>query len=135
MNDYAQDRIELQDVMLNYAAAIDERDFERYRACFSDDVEVVGYGAETLHGLEKWVTYVMGAIEKFSATQHMLGPLFATIEGDEAQTRSDVQSVNFRADGNLSFTLWATYKTTMRRIHGRWLITRHELIICGTSVN
>jgi hypothetical protein len=135
MTDYARDRIELQDVMLNYTAAVDERNFERYRACFADDVEVVGFGTQTFRGIEDWVTYVMNALEKYSSTQHMLGPQFATIEGDQAQTRSDVQAVNFLANGNLSFTLWATYKTTMRRIQGRWLITRHELTICGTSVN
>ena len=135
MTDYARDRIELQDVMLNYTAAVDERDFERYRACFADNVEVVGFGTGTFHGIEDWVNYVVNALEKFSATQHMLGPQFATIEGDEAQTRNDVQAVNFLASGKLSFTLWATYKTTMHRIHGRWLITRHELVICGTSTH
>ena len=38
------DRIAIQDVMSNYAAGVDERDLERYRRCFADDVVIVGFG-------------------------------------------------------------------------------------------
>lgn len=40
----ADDRRQLQDVMLSYAAAVDDRDMSRYRACFADDAEIVGFG-------------------------------------------------------------------------------------------
>jgi uncharacterized protein (TIGR02246 family) len=127
------DRIELQDVMLNYAAAVDERDRERYAACFANDVEVVGFGTQTYHGRDAWVSYVWSALEKYRATQHLLGPQFATVAGDTAHTRSAVQALHFLADDSARFTLWATYHTTMRRSDGRWLISRHELVVCGTS--
>ena len=130
-----KDRIELQDVMLNYAAAVDERDLERYRICFTDDVEVVGFGTQTYRGRDAWVNYVWSALKKYSASQHMLGPMLATIDGDEAQTRTDVQALHFLADSDARFTLWGTYKTTMRRIDDRWLISRHELVVCGTSTD
>ena len=41
------DRIAIQDVMSNYAAGVDERDLERYRRCFADDVVIVGFGEES----------------------------------------------------------------------------------------
>jgi uncharacterized protein (TIGR02246 family) len=133
--DDTSDRIELQDVMLNYAAAVDERDLERYKACFSDDVEVVGFGTQTFHGRDAWVSYVWSALEKYQATQHLLRPQFATIDGDTAHTRSDVQAVHFLADGSARFTLWATYHTTMKRMQGRWQISRHALSVYGTSTD
>lgn len=133
--DYTRDRIELQDVMLHYAAAVDERDLDRYKSCFTDDVEVVGFGTQTHHGRDAWVDYVWSALEKYQATQHLLGPQFATIDGDQAQTRSDVQALHFLAAGGARFTLWATYKTTMRRTDDRWLISRHELVVCGTRTD
>ena len=40
-----RDREALQDLMLTYAAAVDERDRQRYAGCFAEDVEVVGFGA------------------------------------------------------------------------------------------
>jgi len=131
----SRDRIELQDIMLSYAASIDERDRERYAACFCDNVEVVGFGTQTFHGRDVWVNYVWRALESYSATQHLLGPQFATISGDEAHTRSDVQALHFLLDNNARFTLWATYKTTMRRNSDRWQISRHELVVRGTRTD
>ncbi|MDG2270876.1 MAG: nuclear transport factor 2 family protein [Halioglobus sp.] len=131
----SRDRIELQDVMLSYAAGVDERDRERYADCFCDNVEVVGFGTQTFRSRDAWVNYVWQALEKYSATQHLLGPQFATINGDDAHTRSDVQAVHFLLDDNARFTLWATYKTIMRRNKNRWQISRHELVVRGTRTD
>ena len=131
----ALDRIALQDVMLSYAAGVDERDFDLYRSCFADDVEVVGFGDETVHGAEAWLAYVKNALERFGPTQHMLGPQLATVDGDNAHCRTDVQALHYLKEpqGGI-LTLWATYKSDMRRIDGRWRIVRHELVSRGTKV-
>jgi ketosteroid isomerase-like protein len=123
------DRIALQDVLLKYAAAVDERDFELYRSCFADDVEIVGFGKETMRGADNWMASVVKALEAYDATQHMLGPQLATIDGDTARTRTDVQATHVRKDpkGQI-FTLWATYRSDMVRIDGQWKISRHELV-------
>lgn len=125
------DRIALQDVMLDYAAGVDERDLERYTACFAREVEVIGFGNDTFHDRDAWVKYVWQALNQYSATQHLLGPQGATISGDRARTRSDVQALHVLKDGG-RFTLWATYLTDMRREQGRWLIYRHELVVRAT---
>ena len=119
--------------MLNYAAAVDSRDQARYRDCFAEDVVVIGFGNETFHGRDNWVSYVWQALDQYSATQHLLGPQLATIEGDRASTRSDVQALHFLKHDGGRFTLWATYITDMQRIDGRWLIARHELQVRGSS--
>jgi len=133
MSDTAADRFALQDVMSRYAAGVDERDLDMYRACFDDDVEVVGFGGKTIRGGDAWRDYVATALEAFGPTQHMLGPVYARIEGDEAECRTDVQALHYlvgRPDTTL--TLWATYKTRMRRQRGDWKIVRHELVSRGT---
>jgi hypothetical protein len=43
-------RLAIQDVMTRYAAGVDDRNMEQYRSCFADDVEIVGFGPETLTG-------------------------------------------------------------------------------------
>ena len=134
-HDLALDRIALQDVMLSYAAGVDERDFDLYRSCFADDVEVFGFGDETVHGAEAWLAYVKNALERFGPTQHMLGPQLATVDGDNAHCRTDVQALHYLKEPEGStLTLWATYKSDMRRIDGRWRIVRHELVSRGTKV-
>jgi len=128
----ALERIELQDVMLNYAAAVDERDMDRYRACFTADVEVVNFGAEPFHGADAWVAYVSEALTQYASTQHMLGPMLATVSDNVVQTRTDVQALHFLANSDERFTLWATYYSQMRRDSGKWRISRHELQVRGS---
>ncbi|HIG43618.1 MAG: nuclear transport factor 2 family protein [bacterium] len=133
MNDNTADRIALQDVLLKYAAGVDDRDFDLYRTCFTDDVEVYGMGKETVYGLEAWMEFVIDALSKYDATQHMLGPQLATIDGDRATTRTDLQALhNLKDQPGKMFILWATYLSEMIRIDGDWKIKRHELVVRGS---
>ncbi len=136
MSDQVADRIAVQDVMLRYAAGVDERDMGLYRSCFADDVEVVGFGDATINGAEAWVEYVTKALEAYGPTQHMLAPQLATIDGDSADARTDVQALHYmkEPEGKI-LTLWATYKSRMRRIDGEWKIERHELVPRGTQIS
>ena len=132
---YVADRIALMDVMATYAKGVDERDLKLYRSCFADDVEVVGFGAETFHGGDEWTAYVTDALKRFGPTQHMLGPQLATIDGDKAHCRTDVQAQHYMADDpKTTLTLWATYLTDMVRMDGKWKIKRHELVSRGTRI-
>lgn len=134
MNDQdTADRIALQDVMLRYAAGVDERDFELYASCFAADVEVLGFGPETFRGRDAWVAYVRQALEQYGPTQHMLGPQLATVHGDTAECRTDVQALHYLKDpeGKI-LTLWATYRTDMHRTPDGWKIVRHTLVPRGT---
>ena len=132
----AEDRIACQDVMLKYAAGVDERDMDLYRSCFADDVEVVGFGDETVHGGDAWRDYVVTALERFGPTQHMLGPQLATIDGDNAHCRTDVQALHYLKEPEGStLTLWATYVTDMRRMGDDWKIVRDELVSRGTKID
>ena len=125
----AADRIAIQDVMLKYAAGVDERDFDLYRSCFSDDAEVVDFGPEPFQGGDAWLEYVKRALARYRSTQHLLGPTFATIEGNVADTRTDVQALHCPNDETEpNFILWATYKTRMVKSDGSWKIRHHRLV-------
>ena len=128
------DRIELQDVMLRYAKGVDERDLDLYRTCFSDDAEFFGFGPDPIVGGDAWVEFVIGALKEYGATQHMLAPQLATITGDRAQCRTDVQALHnmIEPEGEV-FTLWATYESEMVRTSQGWKICRHRLVPRGTK--
>ena len=130
----ADDRRQLQDVMLSYAAAADDRDMARYRACFADDVKIVGFGEAIINGADTWIASVQRQLEAFSATQHLMSPQLATVLGDTASARTDVQALHVLKDvDGAMFTLWATYLTDFVRTDGSWKIARHELVIRGTQ--
>lgn len=130
MNADVADRIALQDVMLRYAQGCDEKDFDLYRSCFADEVEVSGMAEETISGLDPWMAFVKQALtERFGSTQHMLGPQLATVDGDTAHCRTDVQALHeLKASPGALFILWATYETEMQRREGQWKIVRHRLV-------
>ena len=129
---YLADRIALQDVMLKYAAGVDERDFDLYASCFMDNVEILDFGESTINGRDNWVAFVKEALNAYGPTQHMLGPQFATINGDEAHCRTDVQALHYlkEPEGEI-LTLWATYETDMKRVNRDWKISRHRLVSRG----
>ena len=130
----ADDRRQLQDVMLSYAAAVDDRDMARYRACFADDAEIVGFGEAVVNGADTWTASVESQLEAFSATQHLMSPQLATVSGDAASARTDVQALHVLKDGDgAMFTLWATYLTNFIRTADGWKIARHELVIRATQ--
>jgi hypothetical protein len=129
MSEYA-DRIELQDVMLKYAAGVDENHDELLRTCFAEDLIAPGFRREPIVGVDAWVQFLRGQLSPFISTQHMLSPVLATINGDTAQTRTDLQSMHlYREPKGQVLLVFGTYNTGMVKRNGRWLIQRHELEI------
>ena len=126
------DRIALQDVMLKYAAGVDERDFDLYASCFIENVEVLDFGEAPINGRDEWVKYVKNALDNYGPTQHMLGPQLASINGDNAHCRTDVQALHYlkQPEGEI-LTLWATYETDMIRTDEGWKISKHRLVSRG----
>ena len=88
------DRQAIADVLATYAATIDERDADRFRDLFVEDVEVVGFADGPLLGREAWLAFVEAQLARFRSTQHMLGPQLVTIEGDSADARTDLQATH-----------------------------------------
>jgi 3-phenylpropionate/cinnamic acid dioxygenase small subunit len=130
-----EDRLAIQDVMTRYAAGVDDRDFEQYRGCFADDVEIVGFGGDPVIGADRWTEDVKGKLAVFGQTQHMLGPQLVSIEGDMASARTDVQALHYMADDpETTLILWATYFTDLKREATGWKIARHELVRRGTRI-
>ena len=127
------DRQRIQDLMLAYAAAVDDNDMAAYRDCFDDDVEIVGFGESTVRGADQWVASVRSQLDAFTGTQHLLSPSLTTVAGDQASARTDVQALHIlKSPTGGTFTLWATYLTDFVQIQNTWKIARHELVVRGT---
>ena len=127
------DRQRIQDLMLAYAAAVDDNDMAAYRDCFDDDVEIVGFGESTVRGADQWVASVRSQLDAFTGTQHLLSPPLVKTAGNRASVRTDVQALHFlKTPAGGTFTLWATYLTDFIQTQNTWKIARHELLVRGT---
>lgn len=136
MTSLADDRHAAQDVIVSYAACVDERDLDGYAALFEPDAEIVGFASRSFHGIDAWRAFVEKALEPYAATQHMLGVPKIEIEGDRATLRTDVRASHFfREPKGRCLTLWATYRTELVRRGGGWRIRRHELLPRATRID
>lgn len=123
------DRLAVQDVMIRYATSVDARDMERYASCFTADLVASGFGqGPPMQGREAFLAYVIEALKRFSATQHLLGNQVVELRGDEATLRTYVQATHVLVnDPDTTLTLWATYHDELVRQDGEWRIREHRL--------
>jgi SnoaL-like domain len=86
----AGDRHAVVDVVIAYATGVDRRDWERYRACFTDPCEIdfsswSGRPAAWM-AADDWVRRVRSTNGNFDATQHLSSNHVVTFTGDDAAT-------------------------------------------------
>ncbi len=128
-----RDRAELSDILNNYAAGVDQRDWELFRSCFTEDLEADFTGVlpgNVCHGADKWVAAAARLIEPLTATQHMITNHSHDIDGNAAKSRSYVQAqhVQKRADGSEQhYLIGGYYAYDMVRTDQGWKIKKYSM--------
>jgi len=136
--DEVADRIEIDDLLVRYAAAIDEQDWALLDTCFTPDADVdyttsggiAGKYPEVRAWLEK-------ALSIFSATVHAISNSRIELSGDHATGRTLVTNpmVLPKGDGGaFVFTVYAYYDDEFARTDAGWRIARRveqQVLITG----
>ncbi|HEY2163303.1 MAG TPA: nuclear transport factor 2 family protein [Gemmatimonadaceae bacterium] len=124
-------------VLIRYATALDTRDWELFRTCFTADA-VADYGAlggenEGLAAIEA----VVKSLEGFDATQHLIGNIAVEIAGDGARATCYLQAQHAArgAEGGECFTIAGTYRDRIVRTESGWRISHRELEVAWTDGN
>lgn len=114
-----------------YAIGADRRDPAIWTAIMAEDMVLITPRGR-IDGRDK----VLGALPKlaaaYTATQHRVTNQWHMIEGDHAtgETYCVADHMNEASDGSRSILSWAIrYQDELRRIDGRWLFTRRELVL------
>ena len=82
------DRLEIQQLMTDYASAIDRRDFEALDRVFTPDAHIDYRAMGGIHGdYPKIKSWLAQTLQWFPAYYHMLGNLSIVFDGDRATTR------------------------------------------------
>lgn len=84
------DRADISEVQLRYATGTDSRDWELFRSCFTDEVEVdfsEGFGQPVVRvAADDWVRGTAPRMESFQATQHMITNQVITFDDEDHAT-------------------------------------------------
>ncbi|MCP3012465.1 nuclear transport factor 2 family protein [Nocardiopsis dassonvillei] len=128
------DRAEISEVQTRYATGTDSRDWELFRSCFTDEVEVdfgEGFGQPaTRMTADAWVAGTAPRMESFKATQHMLTNHVITFDGDDhatcvAYVRASHHLPNSLGDSDQ--TVYGYYTNRFTRTPSGWRIASVKL--------
>ncbi len=135
------DRQAISDTVIRYATGIDMRDWEAYRSCFTDEVDIdfTSWGGgepQTMRG-DDWAAGVRAGLSGFSATQHISTNHVITLAGDDATCVSYMQAQHYlpNAEGDNTLTLGGYYTNTLVRTDDGWRIRRCQLTVTWTTGN
>ncbi|QMU76458.1 nuclear transport factor 2 family protein [Streptacidiphilus sp. PB12-B1b] len=122
------DRMEIADLMVRYAHAVDTRDWPLFRELFTPDA-VVDYGAfgGPKGSVEEVVAFLDSVLPLFTATQHLVANCAIALDGDRAAVRTmchnpmALPGADGAEPGLLVCGLW--YRDTVLRTPQGWRIS------------
>ena len=124
------DRIEIQDLLVRYAKAIDEKDWELLDQCFTPDAEVDYVSSGGIKGsYAEARAWLAKALAPFPMTVHYITNSEVVLDGDRATARTAVLNpMGFgQPDGTLhQFTVGAYYVDELVRTASGWRIAKRR---------
>ena len=135
------DRQAISDTVIRYATGIDMRDWDAYRSCFTDEVDIdftsFGGGEPQTMRADQWVAGVRAGLSGFEATQHVSTNHVITLEGDDATCVSYMQAQHYLPNdkGDSALTLGGYYTNALIRTASGWRIRRCHLTVTWTTGN
>ena len=117
------DREAVYDLVVGYVLALDQRDWETVSKCFASDAVFV-HPAGRVEGPDAIVGRARAALDPLDASQHLLGSILVTVDGDEAHATSyfHAQHVRAGAPGGDLYVIAGTYRDRLRRGAEGWEI-------------
>ncbi len=120
------DRLEIQDLLVRYTKAIDEKDWALLDECFTPDAEVDYVSSGGIKGsYPEARAWLEKALAPFPMTVHYITNSEVTLDGDRARARTAVLNpMGFaNPDGSLhQFTVGAYYVDDLVRTPDGWRI-------------
>ena len=120
------DRLEIQELMIRYARAIDTQDYALLDTCFLPDAHVDYTASGGTKGVYPEVrAWLEKALAPFATMMHMIGNTTLELDGDKANSRTYViNPMGFpKPDGSVHmFTVGAHYVDKLVRTGDGWRI-------------
>jgi ketosteroid isomerase-like protein len=118
------DRAAVREAMVRYADALDRRDFDAVRACFTEDAQASYNGEALAPGADAIVTYVR-QLEGLQSSMHSVTNVVVEVDGDTANADSACIAHLVQRAGNGDLTILVRglrYRDRLVRRDGAWLV-------------
>jgi 3-phenylpropionate/cinnamic acid dioxygenase small subunit len=136
------DRAEISDVQLRYATGTDTRNWELFRTCFADEIEVdfsSGFGSPAVRlKADEWVEMTKPVMAGLKATQHAITNHVITFQDDDhatcvAYVQARHHSPNTTGDSDQ--TVYGYYTNQFERTSQGWRIAKCKLTVSWMTGN
>ncbi|MFC1822105.1 nuclear transport factor 2 family protein [Thermodesulfobacteriota bacterium] len=135
------DRMEISDTVIRYATGIDMCNWDLFRTCFTNEIEVdfssfSGAPPQKISA-DDWVDMVRTSLGGFRSTQHLSTNHVITIDGDRATCISYMQAQHYLPNdkGDSSLTLGGYYTNKLVRTDNGWKICNCKLTVTWSTGN
>jgi len=139
---HLSDRAEISDVQLRYATAVDTRNWELLRTCFTVDLEAdfsLGFGLPVVRlKADEWIENIAPVMGALKATQHMITNQVITFDDDtHATCVAYVQAGhhNPNGTGDSDLTVYGYYTNQFVRTSNGWRIAKCKLTVSWMTGN
>jgi len=134
MTDYTLQRLadeaELRALSARYMRGLDRQDPDLVRSVFADDA-TTHYGS--FRGApDDMADMAMKALSAYQATQHFLGQINLTLDGDDATGEVYFQAFHQHASEDFDRFICGRYVDRYARRDGRWLMTHRTEVVDWT---
>lgn len=122
---------------VQYATALDTRNWTLLRNCFETDIVADYAGIGRIDGVDALEAVCRAALEPLSASQHLLGNHAVLVNGDEADgtTYFRAQHVRPGTPGGDKYIVAGIYTDRFVRRREWWRISRRRLDVVWTDGN
>ena len=131
------DRVEIGELVARYSTALDSREWELLGEVFLPDA-VCDYGAlGNPRGVDAITALISGTIGDLDATQHLVGNVVVTVDGDVATADCYLISQHIRrgTPGGDHYLLGGRYSDRLVRTPAGWRIAHRTLHRMWTTGN
>ena len=119
------DEQDIQRVLVRYATAIDTRNWESLRSCFTQDARCDYGDVGRWSSAAELCEFMDAAHVGFGRTNHMLSNFEIDVHGDSAHSRAYVHAVlALLEDPKTWFDVVGTYEDVLTRTSRGWRITK-----------
>lgn len=126
MRSYAEDVVAIQQVLVRYTLALDTGRADLLAECFAEGAQVQLSDVYVMSAADFVKTAGQG-LERFGATQHILGLPAIHVQGDKAWSRCYFFAQHMRADMNPpAFLIGGWHDDELIRTENGWRITRRR---------
>ena len=122
MNTAVEDYVAIQQLMYHYASCADQKNYAGFKNVFCEDA-VFDYSGRLVTPRSA-IQEMMGALEKYTLTQHQIHNTVYDVEGDTATGETYCLASHLRESdsGLVKIDMGITYKDRLRRTPEGWRI-------------